>query len=94
MDYDSWSIDLNTATAVHATGFKVIVEGNPNNPTSIVPGQPPEGLSAVEQARLLRCGLQAIIDASQRKPKIEIRKRLKKHTAARHPNRPVLSLKR
>lgn len=65
MDFDAWKVDLKTKSAFHQTGFRITVEGNPRYPAGVIPTHFPDGLSAVEQARLLRCGLKAIVDAAR-----------------------------
>jgi len=64
MDFDAWNVDLESLSAFHATGFRVSVEGSPLQPLGVCPSHFPEGLSAVDQARLLRCGMRAIKDAA------------------------------
>lgn len=94
MNYESWRVDLESATAVHNCGFELGVEGDPSNPSGVHPGKFPEGLSAIEQARLLRCGLEAIIKAAAAKVK-EARQAAFAQTIAQHkPKRPVLSLRK
>jgi hypothetical protein len=92
MDFDSWQVDIAQATAKHSSGFRVEIEGNPADPSGISPSGFPEGLSAAEQARLLRCGMQAIMKAARnqaRKPKPAVAKPVFKSKG----DRPVLSLK-
>ena len=103
MDFDAWSVDLESGSAVHATGFKIIVEGDPANPMGVNPGRFPEGLSAVQQATLLRCGLEHLMQAAQNSSYSHSRKRFAAAAAPveakvvkerKTPTRPVLSLKR
>lgn len=94
MNFESWSVDLETASAVHACGFKVGVEGDLGNPSGVHPGQFPEGLTAVEQARLLRCGLEAIVKAAQTRSQEQGRAKFADRIAQHKPTRPVLSLKK
>lgn len=65
MDFEAWNVDLDTLSAFHITGFRISIEGNPLQPLGVSPSHFPEGLSAVEQARLLRCGMKAIKDAAR-----------------------------
>ena len=65
MDYESWNVDLGGSTAFHQTGFQVTVEGDPTDPYAVTPDVFPEGLNALEQARLLRCGVQAIMNKAR-----------------------------
>lgn len=89
MNFESWSVNLVEQMATHSSGFKVTVEGDPANPNAVYPECFPESLSAVEQARLLRCGVKAIMEeAQQNKPKRFI------HAGQLKPKRPVLSLNR
>ncbi|WP_018416829.1 hypothetical protein [Teredinibacter turnerae] len=64
MDFDAWNVDLDTLSAYHTTGFRISVEGSPTHPLGVSPSHFPAGLSAVEQARLIRCGMKAIKDAA------------------------------
>ena len=61
MDFEAWNVDLKTKSAFHVTGFRISIEGNPLQPMGVLPSHFPEGLTAVEQARLLRCGMKAIL---------------------------------
>lgn len=94
MDYESWSVNIDNLTAVHSTGFTITVEGNPRHPTAVDPGAFPQFLSAVEQVRLLRCGLEAIAQAAPTRSKYTERRQEAAQLAAHKPKRPVLSLKR
>lgn len=94
MDYQSWNVDIDKLTAVHSTGFMIVVEGNPRHPTGVTPGSFPAHLSAIEQVRLLRCGLEAIAQAAPARSKYTERKQVAAQVAAHKPKRPVLSLKR
>ncbi len=60
MDFDDWQVDLKRSLAVHSTGFRLTVEGDPRRPTGVLPGRFPDYLSAAEQAALLRRGINAI----------------------------------
>lgn len=94
MNFESWNVDLDTASAVHASGFKITVEGDPCNPTGVHPGKFPDGLTAVQQARLLRCGLEAMqklaSTAGIQRPRVRVQEPVRKHK----PTRPILSLKK
>ena len=98
MDFDAWTVDVDSGSAVHATGFKLVVEGDPANPMGVNPGRFPEQLSAVQQATLLRCGIEALIKAAQKRrnqnprPQLNVVKQAAERKTA--PRRPVLSLKR
>lgn len=99
MNFEAWTVDLPSSSAIHSTGFKVAVEGDPKNPSGVHPGKFPEGLTAVEQARLLRCGLEAIVKQAQnqglRQDQSRFAERVQPATApAYKPSRPVLSLKK
>jgi len=58
MDFNDWVADIAAGTATHSSGFVLRVEGNPSDPSSVEPGKFPADLSFVDQARLLRCGLE------------------------------------
>jgi hypothetical protein len=99
MNFETWNVDLSSSSAIHPSGFKVVVEGDPANPMGVHPGKFPEGLTAVEQARLLRCGLEAIINLAQsqgwKQDKSRFAERAKPAPAVTHkPSRPILSLKK
>lgn len=66
MDFNAWDVDLESATAVHISGFKITVEGDVKDPMGVHPGKFPEALEALEQARLLRSGLEAIVSQAQK----------------------------
>lgn len=61
MDFDAWNIDLKNKSAFHITGFRIVIEGNPLQPMGVIPSHFPDGLSAVDQARLLRSGMKALM---------------------------------
>lgn len=65
MDFDAWNVDLETLSAFHVTGFRISIEGSPLQPVGVSPSHFPDGLTAVEQARLLRCGMRAIKKAAE-----------------------------
>jgi len=65
MDFHAWNVDLNNLSAFHVTGFCVTVEGDPLKPVGVNPAHFPSELSAVEQAKLLRCGMVAIKKAAE-----------------------------
>lgn len=98
MNFESWDVDLSTASAVHECGFKITVEGDPGNPFGVHPGKFPDGLTAVEQARLLRCGLEAmqkIASSSSYGQKAKATLADNRAAVPKHkPNRPILSLKK
>ena len=99
MNFETWTVDLASASAVHPSGFKVVVEGDPCNPMGVHPGKFPEGLTAVQQARLLRCGLEAIMKQAQNQGWQQDKSRFAERTQpakppAHKPTRPILSLKK
>ncbi len=110
MNFDDWTADSATGTATHASGFTIRVEGNPKDPSDVYPGKFPEGMSFVDQARLLRSGLgflaksgggapQSWQSSAAQDPKteaIKAREELAKRFAERpdKPQRSVLSLKK
>lgn len=96
MDFDSWHVDIAEATVRHPSGFRIVVEGNLTDPSGISPSNFPDGLTAAEQARLVRCGMQALMKAARngsvRRPRATAtppKPQFKNKTS-----RPVLSLKR
>lgn len=99
MNFETWTVDLASSSAIHPSGFKVVVEGDPRNPMGVHPGKFPEGMTAVQQARLLRCGLEAIMNQAQnegwRQDKSRFAERVQPAAAPVHkPTRPILSLKK
>ena len=110
MNFDDWVADMATGTATHHSGFNLRIEGNPKDPSEVYPGKFPEGLSFIEQARLLRSGLEFLAKNSAQAPtswqsstaqdakSIAIREReeLARQFAERvdKPKRSVLSLKK
>lgn len=110
MNFDDWVADLATGTATHASGFSIRIEGNPKDPSDVHPGKFPADLSFVDQARLLRSGLEFLakskVIGSQswisspatdaKSEAIRAREELAKRFAEREdkPQRSVLSLKK
>ncbi len=110
MNFEDWAVDVTAGTATHVSGFSIRIEGNPKDPSDVYPGKFPEGISFVDQARLLRSGLESLAKSSGNTPKswqsspvqdakseaIKAREELAKHFAERtdKPDRPVLSLKK
>jgi len=68
MDFDAWVADLAAGTATHESGFILQVEGNPRDPSAINPANFPPNLSFVDQARLMRCGLEFLAKAAATTP--------------------------
>ncbi len=96
MDFDSWHVDIEEATVRHPSGFKIVVEGDLDDPSGISPSGFPAELSAADQARLLRSGMQALTRAARSNP---VRRApptvaVAKPKFKNKPDRPVLSLKR
>lgn len=65
IDFEDWEIDLKNLSATHPCGFTISVEGSPRNPSVVHPGPFPKHLSALDQVRLLRHGVEAIAKASR-----------------------------
>lgn len=68
MNFDAWVADLAAGTATHETGFVLQVEGDPRDPSAINPANFPANLSFVDQARLMRCGLEFLAKAAASNP--------------------------
>lgn len=83
MDSSEWTIGADGRSATHSSGFTLSVEGNPKDPQGVNPGRFPAGLSAIEQVRLLRLGVEAIAAAAKAGQQ--------KRSA---PERPVLSIRK
>ena len=109
MNFDDWTADLATGTATHTSGFTIRVEGNPKDPSEVYPGKFPDGICFVDQARLLRSGIEFLAKSGGSTPKswqsnsqdakteaIKAREELAKRFADRpdKPQRSVLSLKK
>lgn len=110
MNFDDWTADLAKGIATHASGFTLRIEGNPKDPSEVYPGKFPDGMSFIDQARLLRSGLGFLAKSGDHIPKtwqsnavsdakaaaIKARQELAKQFAERpdKPQRSVLSLKK
>jgi hypothetical protein len=110
MNFEEWVADMATNTASHKSGFNLRIEGNPRDPSEVYPGKFPEGMSFVDQARLLRSGLEFLAKSAGQTPmswqstnaqdakSVAIREReeLARQFAERadKPQRSVLSLKK
>jgi hypothetical protein len=103
-DIEEWSVDLTRKTATHTSGYSLTVEGSLQDPSSVSPGRTPAGLSAHDQVRLLREGLDVLaknakdnpIEAASESSGPSIRK-LAKSTYQRPENlarKPLLTLKK
>lgn len=64
MDFEAWVADLAAGTVTHQSGFVLHAEGDPNDPSAINPTNFPSQLSFVDQARLMRCGLEFLAKAA------------------------------
>lgn len=100
MNFKAWSVDLATLTATHESGFSIEIEGSPRDPSAVNPGRFPPELSGVEQARLLRHGMEAFAaaaktSATEKKASVAaVPKKPAYVPPANKPKRPVLSLKK
>lgn len=65
MNFEDWVVDMTTGTATHTSGFSIRIEGNPRDPSEVYPGKFPEGMSFINQARLLRAGLECLASAAK-----------------------------
>ncbi len=72
MNFNAWIVNLPTKSAEHISGVKVIVEGNLDCPSGIVPSGFSETMTALDQARLLRCGFNAIQQKFIEKGKLNV----------------------
>lgn len=66
MNFRNWDIDLTSKTARHASGFQIVVEGDPLEPSGIMPKRFPRQLNAADQAKLLRIGLHVMMAEARR----------------------------
>ncbi|MDO3388195.1 hypothetical protein QWI17_20280 [Gilvimarinus sp. SDUM040013] len=65
MDFDCWDVNLAAGVASHASGCTIRVEGDPSNPSSVDPANFPKSMNFLDQARLLRCGVEALAAAAR-----------------------------
>ncbi len=65
MDFESWDVDLASGEAKHECGCVIRIEGDPQNPTSVDPSHFPKSLNFIDQAHLLRCGVEALANAAR-----------------------------
>lgn len=97
IDFEAWSVDVLAGKAVHATGFAIVVEGDPADPSGVAPGRFPESLTAVQQATLLRCGIEMLTKAAAKARQKSAARRLSVvasgEKAKEGGTRPILSLK-
>jgi hypothetical protein len=95
MDFDAWTVDLKTLSATHSCGFRLEIEGSAKDPSAVHPGKFPGGISGIDQARLVRTGVEAIAKApSQSSARSAVAKKPAYKAPANKPKRPVLSLKK
>ncbi len=97
MNFEAWTVDLSTLTATHDSGFTIEVEGDPKDPSAVNPGRFPKELSGIEQARLLRYGMEALAKAAKAKSagaRANAPQKPAYTPPANKPKRPVLSLKK
>ncbi|WP_390594744.1 hypothetical protein [Simiduia litorea] len=91
MDFNEWTLAPDGRSASHSCGFTLSVEGNPRDPQGVNPGRFPPHLSVIDQARLLRHGVEAIAKGAQRPASVKPKPQAGVKPA---PDRPVLSIKR
>ncbi len=65
IDFEDWDVDLKKLSATHSCGFTLTIEGSVRNPSVVHPGPFPKHLSALDQVRLLRHGVEAISKAGK-----------------------------
>lgn len=97
VNFDAWTVSADGLSARHSNGFIVQVEGNPRDPDSVNPGRFPDGLSAIDQVRLLRLGVEAIARAAKSNPaprRAPPPAPVARPKPAGSSGRPVLSMKR
>ncbi|UTA46397.1 hypothetical protein L1F30_09445 [Simiduia sp. 21SJ11W-1] len=90
MDFEDWVVGPDGQSAKHSSGFTITVDGNPRDPQGVNPGKFPQGLSVIDQARLLRLGVEAIARAAKQKAAPRPKPAMPKSNV----DRPVLSIKR
>jgi hypothetical protein len=90
MDFEDWTLGADGQSAQHVSGFSLTVDGNPRDPQGVNPGRFPPGLSVIDQARLLRHGVEAIAKAARQKSAPKPKPAMPKSNI----DRPVLSIRR
>lgn len=65
IDFDAWTVDLLSGTARHTCGAVIQVDGDAANPSSVDPNHFPKNLDFLQQARLLRSGMEALSKAAR-----------------------------
>jgi len=100
MNFEDWTVDLKRCSATHVSGFMIEIEGSPRDPSAVHPGRCPAGISAMDQVRLLRFGLDALAQEAGRvateREEESVRQMVKKsyQRPANQPRKPLLSLKK
>ncbi len=99
IDFEAWVIDVKRKSATHESGYSLVVEGSVKDPSAVNPGRVPKGLSAHDQVRLLRIGLEKLasskessIDAETKAVDSPVKKTYQR--PANLPRKPLLSLKK
>ncbi|MCV6628029.1 MAG: hypothetical protein OIF38_18190 [Cellvibrionaceae bacterium] len=96
MDYEAWTVAADGRSASHVSGWVISVQGDPSQPHEVNPGSLPGGIEPLQQARLLRHGIEAIAKAAKGKPRAAERAKQLSQQFASDPKRqrkPKLSLK-
>ncbi|GAB3100900.1 hypothetical protein G8770_16415 [Aestuariicella hydrocarbonica] len=95
MNFEDWTVDLKSLTATHSCGFRIEIEGNPKDPSAVHPGKFPQGLTSIEQVRLVRTGVEAIVaEAKKGRTAKPVVKKPAYVSPANKPKRATLSLNR
>jgi hypothetical protein len=106
MNMHDWTVDMTQNTLTHNSGFTIRFEGDPKDPSEIYPEKFPQDMSFIDQAQLLRAGLEFLAkfaSSSTWRPTqpikseaVKAREELAKQFAERpdKPQRSVLSLKK
>jgi len=92
INFDDWEINLEAMSATHSSGFTLSVEGSVRNPSAVHPGPFPKHLSALEQVRLLRHGVEALAKAAKRDNPQHPNRPSRNHDTPPNPDRPRKSL--
>ncbi|WP_049723777.1 hypothetical protein [Gilvimarinus polysaccharolyticus] len=65
MNFEAWDVNLAAGEARHSCGCIIRIEGNPRNPSAVDPSHFPKSMNFIDQARLLRCGIEALALAAE-----------------------------
>lgn len=92
IDFEAWKVDPAKRIATHESGYKLVIEGSLKDPSAVSPGRVPEGLTAHDQVKLLRMGLEALANCEGAVAKKPVREAYQR--PANLARKPLLTLKK